>query len=216
MLDSIGQRLRSIRESKELTIDQLAELCGLTPGHIGRIERNHSQNPRFDTIEKLAQALEIDSSLILYSHSNGNGNGKPKKAFDAPNYIPRDIPVIGLTRAGRGGFFNDSGYPHGEGLRKVHRPIDIKDPNAYALSVEGDSMSPMIEAGWIVYVCPNHECNVGDLVVVCLETEEIMLKKLCQQDDMILLQSVNASYGPLMLKKEEIRFMHKVCLIKPK
>ena len=213
MLDTIGERLRKVRESKGLTIDELSEKCGLTSGHIGRIERDDSRNPRFGTIQKLAEALGVNPEDILYPKETP---ARPREAFDAPNYIPRDIPVIGLTRAGRGGFYDDQGFPVGEGVRKVHRPIDVKDPNAYALMVEGDSMSPMLEKGWIVYVCPNHCYENGDLVVVALRSDEVMIKKLRKSDGMLILQSINPAYEPLILVPDGFRFIHKVCLIKPK
>ncbi len=213
MLDSIGERLRKMRESKDLTIDQLAELCGLTAGHIGRIERDDSRNPRFVTIQKLANALGVKPEEILYPKETPD---RPHNAFDAPKYIPNDIPVVGLTKAGRGGFYDDQGFPIGEGFRRVHRPIDVKDPNAYALIVEGDSMSPMLERGWIVYVCPNHNYDNGDLVVVALNSDEVMIKKFRKQDGVMILQSINPAYEPLILVPEGFRFIHKVCLIKPK
>lgn len=222
MLGTIGERLRVLRERRGMSIDQLAQKCELTAGHIGRIERGDSKNPRYETIEKLAKALEVEASLILYGKDSesvtvdDNGNGRPTSAFDPPNYIPYDIPVVGMTKAGRGGFYDDQGFPVAEGFRKVHRPIDVKDPNAYALRVEGDSMSPMLERGWIVYVCPNHQYENGDLVVVALNTDEVMIKKLRKRDGMMVLQSINPSYEPLVLVPDGFRFIHKVCLIKPK
>ena len=219
MSANIGERLRKIRESQDLTIEQLAEMTGIAPGHIGRIERSDSSNPRFQTVESLAKALGVTAQEILYPSANAANQPlpeKPKQAFDAPNYIPHDVPVIGLTKAGRGGFYDEQGFPVGEGFRKVHRPIDVKDPNAYALNVEGDSMSPMLEKGWIVYVCPNHNYVNGDLVVVQLNSEEVMIKKFRKQDGVMMLQSINPAYEPLVLVADGYRFIHKVCLIKPK
>lgn len=217
MSSTLGERLRNIRESRELTIDQLAEMTGLAPGHIGRIERSNSTNPRFQTVEVLAKALGVSPQEILYSKEDRTASERPKQAFDAPNYFPQDIPVIGLTKAGRGGFFDNEGYPSGgEGFRKVHRPIDVKDQQAYALVVEGDSMSPMLEKGWIVYVCPNHTYVNGDLVIVALNTDEVMIKKFRKQDGVMMLQSINPAYEPLILVPDGYKFIHKVCLIKPK
>lgn len=104
----------------------------------------------------------------------------------------------------------------GEGFRKVHRPIDVKDPSVYALMVEDDSMSPMLKKGWIVYVCPNHCYENGGLVVVALNNDEVMIKKLRKKDDILVLQSINPSYEPLVLVPDGFRFTHKVCIIKPK
>ncbi len=217
MLETIGERLRLLRERRNWSIDELAQKCELTAGHIGRIERGDSKNPRFETIEVLAKALEVAPALILYGEDGETkGEGRPTSAFDPPSYIPFDIPVVGLTKAGRGGFYDDMGYPVGEGFRKVHRPIDVKDPNAYALVVEGDSTSPMLERGWIVYVCPNHTYENGDLVVAALRSDEVMIKKLRKAEDMLILQSINPAYEPLILVPEGFKFIHKVCLIKPK
>lgn len=77
-------------------------------------------------------------------------------------------------------------------------------------------VSDVRERLWIVYVCPNHCYENGDLVVVALKSDEVMIKKLRKSDDMLILQSINPAYEPLILASEGFRFIHKVCLIKPK
>ena len=53
-----GQRLRSLRRSKGLTQEWLAEKAGLHATYIGIIERG-KQGASLDTIEKLATALGV-------------------------------------------------------------------------------------------------------------------------------------------------------------
>src|SRR3546814_1534648 len=64
------------------------------------------------------------------------------------------IPVIGHTQAGAAGFFDDAGYPVGSGWDEISFP-DVSDPNAYALTVSGDSMKPVFRDGDMVVVSPN-------------------------------------------------------------
>ncbi len=55
----VGRRLRQIRRSRDLTQEQLAELVGLSANFISLIE-NGDAAPSFATIEKLAQALNVE------------------------------------------------------------------------------------------------------------------------------------------------------------
>ena len=54
-----GKRLRKIRREKDITQEQLAEIIGVTGEFISNLERGKSA-PSFETVEKLAQALEVD------------------------------------------------------------------------------------------------------------------------------------------------------------
>jgi transcriptional regulator with XRE-family HTH domain len=56
-----GQNLRAIRKSKNLSMEQLANLAELEPVQIHRIETGKT-NPKLSTIYVLAKALEISPS----------------------------------------------------------------------------------------------------------------------------------------------------------
>ncbi|GIP17405.1 hypothetical protein J40TS1_30470 [Paenibacillus montaniterrae] len=64
----IGAKIKMHRQSKGLTQERLAEAIGSTPSYIGRLERGE-QNVKIQTIEKIADALEINASL-LFSDEN--------------------------------------------------------------------------------------------------------------------------------------------------
>ncbi len=57
----VGKRLRQIRRAKDLTQEQLAAAVGVSVKFIGNIERGTSA-PSFETIEKIAEVLEVDAS----------------------------------------------------------------------------------------------------------------------------------------------------------
>ncbi len=60
----IGDKLKEARTNALLTQHQLAEKSGVTQAAIARIETDKAE-PRFGTIRKLANALEIEPKNLL-------------------------------------------------------------------------------------------------------------------------------------------------------
>lgn len=54
-----GPRLRALREAKNLTQQQLAELTGMQYQNIARLERG-DRSPSWKTVLKLAEALDCE------------------------------------------------------------------------------------------------------------------------------------------------------------
>jgi transcriptional regulator with XRE-family HTH domain len=57
-LIALGMAIRYHRHAKGLTIKALARKAEMSPGHLGRIERGHT-NPRWDKLCALASALDL-------------------------------------------------------------------------------------------------------------------------------------------------------------
>lgn len=53
-----GRRLKHLRKQKNFTQEQLAEVTGLSVEFLSNIERGINA-PSFETLEKLAEALEV-------------------------------------------------------------------------------------------------------------------------------------------------------------
>lgn len=51
--------IREIRESKKLTIDDLAKMSGISKGHLSKIERQEVE-PSISTVIRIAKALKVD------------------------------------------------------------------------------------------------------------------------------------------------------------
>lgn len=56
--------LRSIRESKMMSRDELAKASGISEGGIFRLE-NDQHRPRFETLRKLAQGLGVEPKELV-------------------------------------------------------------------------------------------------------------------------------------------------------
>ena len=60
----IGRRVREERVRRFMTQERLADVAGISPRQLTRIERNEVE-PRFSTILKLAEALGVDPSELV-------------------------------------------------------------------------------------------------------------------------------------------------------
>jgi transcriptional regulator with XRE-family HTH domain len=69
----IGERLRTIRESKNLSQGDIEKRTGLIRCYTSRVENGHTV-PSIDTLQKYAQALEIPLYQLFY-----DGEEAPKK-----------------------------------------------------------------------------------------------------------------------------------------
>ncbi len=56
--EKFGQRVRHLRRQKDMTQEQLAEAIGISVDFMSNIERGVNA-PSFETMEKLAQALNV-------------------------------------------------------------------------------------------------------------------------------------------------------------
>ncbi len=70
----IGERLRSMREQKELSQGDIEKRTGLLRCYISRVENGHTV-PAVETLEKLARALDMPLYQLLY-----DGDEPPKPA----------------------------------------------------------------------------------------------------------------------------------------
>lgn len=65
-LKKFGERLREVRKTKNLSQEQLADLCELDRTYVGGIERGE-RNVSLINILKLASSLEVETSTLFTS-----------------------------------------------------------------------------------------------------------------------------------------------------
>jgi transcriptional regulator with XRE-family HTH domain len=61
----IGNRLRQLRESKELSQGEIEKRSGLLRCYISRVENGHTV-PAVSTLEKMARALDVAMYRLFY------------------------------------------------------------------------------------------------------------------------------------------------------
>lgn len=61
----LGAKIRELRKEKKLSLRHLGEQTGLDHSYIGRIERGEISSPSLDTIQKIADVLEVEVSTFF-------------------------------------------------------------------------------------------------------------------------------------------------------
>jgi phage repressor protein C with HTH and peptisase S24 domain len=186
-----------------LSASALARRAGLDPTSFNRSKRiARNGKPRWPTTESIAKVLVATNKTMghfVTLMNEGSEGG-----------VVQRIPVIGYAQGGREGFFDDAGYPVGNGWDAVDFP-NVGDPNAYALEIAGDSMEPVFRDGDVIVVSPRASIRRGDRVVVKTKTGEILAKQLHRQTaDRIELMSFNTAHGSVELSLDDIEWMARI------
>ncbi|TGS80286.1 helix-turn-helix transcriptional regulator, partial [Mesorhizobium sp. M3A.F.Ca.ET.175.01.1.1] len=89
--------------------------------------------PRWPSPESLAKIMEatgasLQEFTVLVEGHGGTAAAQPRMA----------VPLLGFAQAGAGGFFDDAGYPSGQGWDLVELPTRAAE-TSYALKIQGDS-----------------------------------------------------------------------------
>ena len=108
--------------------------------------------------------------------------------------------------------YTDPEYPAGWAEDYVPVGEDVtKDPQTYALTIEGDSMEPTLQSEDHIVVSPNSPVENGKIAVVVGDDGQKTAKRVYYRDDHILLQPDNRAHNPIILtKKDSPRIIGKV------
>jgi len=121
----------------------------------------------------------------------------------------RRVPIVSMAQAGAGKDYQDMANQIDESV-----PTDSRDPNAFAVIIEGDSMEPTYFAGDIAICNPNSWPTNGTLALIRLETGETLLKwwfPVGERGEQVRLGSENkAKYRPKLYATDEIVWAYRV------
>ena len=172
---------------------ELSRMTGLTQVAI----RNYMRGikvPNAQALIKLSKSLNTTTDYLL--------TGSPIR--------PDRIPLLSKIPGGAPVAFTDGEYPVGFGEEFVDRG-DVSDTNAFALIVDGDSMSPRINSGDIVIISPNAPVNSRCIAAVTIRNEDHTLKRIIFLDKgKLLLQPENDSFDPLVVDMGDVKIIGRV------
>lgn len=196
-------------------IDRLADRNGLSASGLARLSGlnattfNPSKRmakdgrPRWPSTETLSRALAavgagFDDLAVMIEGKRGTS-----------------APMIGFAQAGNDGFFDDAGFPLGDGWDDVRFP-GMGTDTVYALEIADDSMEPVYRAGDRIIVSPEAPIRRGDRVVAKTVDGVVVAKVLgrCTETRVELL-SFNLSYAPRKSAPDQIAWMARILWASP-
>ena len=193
-----------IAERYGFSASGLAKKSGLDPTSFNPSKRHGPDGrPRWPTMESISRVLNASGAPVdEFMEILAGKKGAPAKL--------RTIPMLGFAKAGKGGFFDDGGFPQGEGWDEVEVP-GVTDTSAYALEITGDSMMPVYREGDTVIVSPAATIRKGDRVVVKTADGQVMAKIMQKQSaKSIELGSFNADHPVKTLDAKNVDWMARI------
>ncbi|MEY0957310.1 LexA family protein [Providencia rettgeri] len=182
----IGERLKSIRESRGLSQAQLAKLCGYSAAsRIGNYELGERKISADDALV-ISEALGVSPAELMFGDRSDQV---------VSNY---EYPLFSKVQAGA--FTeNSNAYTRSDAIAWIPTAKKASD-SAFWLEVEGHSMTapqggrPSFPEGMLILVDPEQDVEFGDFCVARLLNDEFTFKKLIREGLDEYLAPLNDDY----------------------
>ena len=183
---NIGEKIKTARLKKGLTLEQLGKAAGIGKTTILRYETGVITNIPSDRIERIAEALSVTPAYLM------GWDEKPKEdtIFILDDYKYYEVPRFESIAAGFG-VIADS-RPIGVDLLPFKSKSEAAE--TMTIKVSGDSMFPKIEDGDVIVVRKQTSVDSGTVAAVLIDGEDGVVKKVTYGDDWIELHSINPMY----------------------
>ncbi|RVJ75741.1 S24 family peptidase [Sinorhizobium medicae] len=206
--DSIWRAIDALAERHRLSPSGLARRAGLDPTSFNKSKRRSADGrDRWPSTESISKILQATGATVDQFMALMQPNAAGSERESAPG-----IPLIGFAQAGAGGFFDDGGFPVGQGWDSIEFPTaERRQSGAYALEVQGDSMLPLYRDGDILIVDPSAQVRRNDRVVVRTREGEVMAKVLARQTPRgIELVSLNPDHPNRNFEMKEVEWIARI------
>ena len=207
--EKIWAAIDALAARNSLSASGLAKRAGMDSTAFNKSKRQSAQGrPRWPSMESIFKIIEA-TNCRLSEFADLMEEGA-RRAGDPPPMNRPTVPLVGFAQAGAGGFFDDAGFPAGQGWDLVEIPSTANE-GTYALSVQGDSMMPLYRDGDVLIVDPETSAHRGDRVVVKTGGGEIMAKILQRRNSgQIELSSLNPHHSTRIFATHEVEWLARI------
>ena len=189
-METMGERIKRLRQLKGVTQEELAKIVGLQRGAIAKYEIGIVENMKQTTIKKMADYFGVKPSYLMCLEDKLDELGNPVV----------EVPILGTVKAG----YDYLAQENWIGTIDISKKL-AETGEFFALKIHGDSMFPVFIENDTVVVRKQEDFENGDIVVALINGEEATVKKGKKSDNSILLQPLNTNYEPLIFTKEEMK-----------
>ena len=189
-METMGERIKRLRQLKGVTQEELAKIVGLQRGAIAKYEIGIVENMKQTTIKQMADYFGVKPSYLMCLEDKLDELGNPVV----------EVPILGTVKAG----YDYLAQENWIGTIDISKKL-AETGEFFALKIHGDSMFPVFVENDTVVVRKQDDFENGDIVVALINGEEATVKKGKKSDNSILLQPLNTNYEPLIFTKEEMK-----------
>ncbi len=202
---TVGELIKDFRTKYNVTMDDFAQMSGLSKGYISMLEKNENPRtklpimPTTKTLEAVATALGISVSELM-NRLNEKNISKEHLSSAERTVI---IPVIGTVRAGVGGLALEDNMGYETVDAHMLYGYDVDD--FFYLTVKGDSMVPRLYEDDLVLVRKQSNIDSGSYGIVTIDDEEGVVKIVQYDKNSITLISQNHNYPPRVFAGNDMK-----------
>lgn len=183
-----SQNLRSAREHKGLTQDDLSERIGISRVSISLWETQGKKPRNQKTIDALCNALDV-TEQDLFGFADGffaKSSGMAGNMAEQGESFSATAPVVGNIAAGD----PNAAIEMSEETHDLPQKVRDRFPDGFFLIVRGDSMNKVLPDGCYAYIAPAEELEIhsGDIAAVKVNGDEATVKRVKLYDDLIVLE----------------------------
>lgn len=219
----MANQIRKLRKERDITLEQFAEMTGISTSYLSRIEKG-GRGLSLQNVIKIARALGVEPADVSdeFNHDDLAAaeampaaviTGEPQG--DIPNFTIHagmgPGGALSVTKNEAGQVYSD----HADGFWSF--PDAVKAgwrhmPQVYAMPVTGDSMHPTIPGGSFVFVDTTHNVPSPEDIYAIDYGDGLMIKrvKLVPKSDKVRIISDNERYGEDTLLREDVRVYGRV------
>jgi phage repressor protein C with HTH and peptisase S24 domain len=158
---------------------KLAELMGVSEDKVSKSLATTGKPRRWQGAEvlKLMELMSREGPLVRTEvRGTGMTEQQAREAWALQGDKVKPVPLVGSAWGGQFDEFEDVDTTElrlSEVLDYLARPPSLaEDPEAYAVEIVGESMSPRFEPGEYAFVSPKAPVRIGDDVIVQLRAPE--------------------------------------------
>jgi repressor LexA len=182
MTGGIGAVIRQVRQSRGLTLRQLAAQLDIHFSHLSKIENGRDQ-PGRAVLNRVAQVLQVDLDVLL------GEAGRQERPFRVLGRIAAGVPMDAIE--------NVETFD----LTRVFDPQDH-----FLLRVQGDSMIlDGINDGDLAIIRHAQTARNGQTVAAVVDDEQATLKRYRQEGDVVVLIPANERMQPMRYAAGRVR-----------
>ena len=182
MTGGIGAVIRQLRQSRGLTLRQLAAQLDIHFSHLSKIENGRDQPGRAVLI-RVAQVLQVDLDVLL------GEAGRQERPFRVLGRIAAGVPMDAIE--------NVETFD----LTRVFDPQDH-----FLLRVQGDSMIlDGINDGDLAIIRHAQTARNGQTIAAVVDDEQATLKRYRQEGDVVILIPANERMQPMRYAAGRVR-----------
>lgn len=211
---NIATKLKVERTKSGLSQKEMAEMLNMPLRTYGAYERGE-RDVSTAVLLNICKALNVSSDYMLDVDVQENqckadkiNEANLSETLDSKKI--RLIPVFESVSAGFGARADERVIDY----LPLFIEHDYDAENTLAIKVKGDSMYPKIEDGDIVAVRKQSDFENGNIVVILVDNDEGLVKKIYQDSDKVRLVSINPEYPDKIFKGEEICRLRVVGVVK--